>query len=70
MNWLLVVIVMNTPIKTDLVFTSLDACLSAEFEMRSQWAEAYNKAMVAKGPKDSLDMMKSQMTHGTCIPSK
>ncbi|GMV29275.1 MAG: hypothetical protein AMXMBFR59_14000 [Rhodanobacteraceae bacterium] len=70
MNWLLVVFVLNTPVKTDLVFNSLDACLSAETEMRSQWAEAYNRAAAAKAQQASLDMIKSQMSRGTCIPAK
>lgn len=70
MNWLLVVIVMNTPVKTDLVFNSLDACLAAETEMRSQWAAVYNRAAAAKMQQASLDMIKSQMPRGTCIPAK
>jgi len=70
MKWLLVVMVMNTPLKTDLVFQSLDSCLSAEGQMRAQWAAVYNRAFAAKMESDSLQMIKSQITHGTCIPSK
>ena len=70
MKWLLVVLVMNSPIKTDLVFPSLDSCLAAESAMRSSWAEIYNRAATAKMSQDSLDMIKKQMTHGTCIPTK
>lgn len=70
MQWLLVVIVLNTPVKTDLVFSSLDACLAAETEMRSQWIVVHNRAVTAKMQRDSLDMIKSQMTRGTCIPAK
>lgn len=70
MSWLLVVIVMNMPVKTDLVFKSLDACIAAENEMRSQWADLYNRTAAAKVQKESLEMIKSQMTRGTCIPAK
>lgn len=70
MNWLLVVIVMGSPVKTDLVFKSLDACLSAETDMRSQWAAIYNRALDAKVDQASLEMIKMQMPHGTCIPTK
>lgn len=44
MKWLLVVIVMNTPVKTDLVFNSLSECLAAEAQMRTEWSEVYNQA--------------------------
>ncbi len=70
MKWLLVVIVMNTPIKTDLVFDSFSACLSAEVEMRRQWVEAINEMVRRKDPKPNIDFVTSQATHGTCIPSK
>jgi hypothetical protein len=70
MKWLLVVLVMNTPLKTDLVFDSLDTCLAAEARMRSEWAAVYNRAVDAKMADDSLEMIKSQMPRGTCIPAK
>lgn len=70
MNWLLVVIVMGQPVKTDLVFKSLDECLSAETDMRSQWAAIYNRTIDAKADQASLDMIKLQMPRGTCIPTK
>lgn len=70
MNWLLVVLVMNTPLKTDLVFQSLDSCLAAETEMRSKWGDLYNRAVATKMSQESLDMIKKQMPHGTCIPTK
>ena len=38
-KWLLVVIVMNSPVKTDLVFNSLSDCLAAENQMRREWAD-------------------------------
>jgi hypothetical protein len=68
MKWLLVVIVMNSPVKTDLVFDTLLACLAAESQMRKQWADVYNQTR--QSSKDSLDFVRSQMTSGTCIPTK
>jgi hypothetical protein len=70
MKWLLVVIVMNTPVKTDLVFNSLSDCLSAETQMRKEWVEIYNQAQKSGAVKETLGFMSSQMTKGTCIPSK
>ena len=70
MKWLLVVIVMNMPVKTELSFNTLDDCLRAEQEMRKQWVEVYNNALNRKDGKDTLDMVKRQMTSGTCIPTK
>ena len=70
MKWLLVVFVMNTPVKTELSFPTLDECLRAEQEMRRQWAEAYNEAAGRKAGKDTLELVKRQMTSGTCIPTK
>lgn len=78
MKWLLVVIVMNTPLKTDLIFNSLEACLLKEFEMRKTWSEQYNKSLEAKKnsamtPQElaqSNAFMSNQITTGTCIPTK
>ena len=70
MKWLLVVIVMNMPVKTELSFNTLDDCLRAEQEMRKQWVEVYNSALNRKDGKDTLDMVKRQMTSGTCIPTR
>lgn len=70
MKWLLVVIVMNSPVKTDLVFSSLNACLDSEQEMRTEWTKIYNRAFEGGAPEESLEFIKAQMTHGTCIPSK
>lgn len=70
MKWLLVVIVMNVPVKTDLVFNSLPECLFAETQMRTEWAETYNQAKKSGVEKETLGLVSSQMTRGTCIPSK
>lgn len=70
MKWLLVVIVMNMPVKTDLTFNTLGDCLRVEGEMRKAWADMYNEGLKRQMPKDTLDMVKRQMTSGTCIPTK
>lgn len=48
MHWLLVVIVTIIPVKTDLVFDSLNGCLTAEQDMRAQWTEIYNRSVANK----------------------
>ena len=70
MNWLLVAIVMNTPVKTDLMFSTLRDCLAAEHQMRTHWADIYNAALKNQASKETLDLIRSQMTVGTCIPAK
>ncbi|MBU3672468.1 MAG: hypothetical protein FGM43_07930 [Sinobacteraceae bacterium] len=68
MNWLLVVVVLGTPIKTDMVFPSLADCLRTEETMRKVWAE--HQLMAAKQGADSVhrDSLRKQMPTGTCIP--
>ena len=39
MHWVLVVIVMHMPVKTDLVFDSLGSCLQTESAMRKEWID-------------------------------
>ncbi|HEV2610220.1 MAG TPA: hypothetical protein VGU61_08125 [Noviherbaspirillum sp.] len=70
MKWLLVVIMMNTPVKTDLVFDTLSDCLAAETQMKKEWTEQYSQAQKSGASKETLGYMSSQMTKGTCMPSK
>lgn len=70
MKWILVVIVMNSPVKTDLVFNNLSECLAAENQMRKEWADFYNQTKKSGAEKETLGMLSSQMTSGTCVPSK
>ncbi len=70
MKWLLVVIIANTPVKTDLTFETLGDCLRVEGEMRRAWTDTYHEGVKRQMPKDTLDMVKRQMNHGTCIPAK
>ena len=61
---------MNMPVRTDLTFPTLGDCLRAEGEMRRAWADMYSDGVKRQMQKDVLDMMKRQMTFGTCIPAK
>lgn len=70
MKWLLVVIVMNAPVKTDLVFGSLQECLAAEAQVRQEWAEHYGQMKKAGAAAETLGLLSSQVTRGTCIPAK
>lgn len=70
MKWVLVALVMNTPIKTDLVFENLSDCLAAEAQMRKEWTEVYTQARKSGAEREALGLVSSQMTKGTCIPSK
>lgn len=78
MKWLLVVLVLNQPVKTDLLFANLDECLQTESKMRREWAERYNrmvaqdafKKMSTDDQKNAKDYALSQATSGTCIPSR
>jgi hypothetical protein len=70
MKWMLVVIVFGLgPVKTDLLYNSLEECLGAEASVRAEWTRLYNAA-----PKErredptSAAFMRKQMTSGTCIP--
>ena len=64
MKWPLVAIVMNTPIKTDLVFNNLADCLSAENQMRKEWAELYDQVQKSGAARETLGLISSQMTKG------
>jgi hypothetical protein len=70
MKWLLVAIVMNVPVKTDLVFNSLSDCLAAELKMRGYWADIYNRTLKNNASKESLELVRGQKMSGTCIPTK
>ena len=70
MKWVLVVIIANSPVKTGLVFLTLNACIQAEAQMRSEWTTEYNKALNQGLDKDALKFIRNQMASGTCIPAK
>ncbi len=70
MKWVLVAIVMNMPVKTDLVFNNLSECLAAESQMRSMWSEVYSQAKQSGADPVRAGQISSAMTTGTCIPSK
>lgn len=78
MKWLLIVLIMNQPVKTDLTFESLNTCMEAEEKMRKEWANRFNEVvsrpafqkLSAEDKKASRTFMLSQATSGTCIPTK
>jgi hypothetical protein len=78
MKWLLVVIVANTtPVKTDLIFSTYEACLAAETQMRKEQIDLVNRAMHSISKDEAEDVRKTkvdfwsrQVNWGTCIPSK
>lgn len=71
MNWLLVVVVANAPVPTNLVYPTLTACLQAEQQMRAEHVALFNAASKQPGmTEQSRNFMASQIPHGTCIPTK
>ena len=72
MRWMLVVLVKESPIKTDLVFKDHKDCLTAEAHMRRTWSDLYNQTVkeIPNLTQQSKDFMFSQITHGTCVPTK
>lgn len=78
MKWLLVVIVANAPVKTDLVYNTLSDCLQAESKVRQEWVAQFNnsisqasfKHMSVEDQQQSRTFMMNQMNSGTCIPSR
>jgi hypothetical protein len=79
MKWMLVVVVFGlTPVKTGLLFNSLEECLKAEDASRSAYARAYNAwlqwAQANPGesgfPNSRAAMLKriGLENPGTCIP--
>jgi hypothetical protein len=79
MKWLLVVLVFGTtPLRTNLVFDTLDECLQGEERMRSLSAESFEAWLawaaanpVAAGFPESERFMRGRLgveNSGTCIP--
>lgn len=70
MKWVLVVLVLNAPLKTDLAFPSLQACMAAEGRMRVEWL-AYIEDLQQRGATgDELATLRRRMPWGTCVPTK
>lgn len=75
MKWMLIAMVLGKePVKTNLIYDSLDDCMKAEELMRSEYAAHYNKWLewAKKHPKESGypdDRFQiNQMASGICIP--
>jgi hypothetical protein len=79
MKWMLLVLIYGTiPVKTGLVFDTIDECLKAEEQMRGEYARVYNawRTWAEANPKEAQypDSQKFNWrrdgleTTGTCIP--
>ena len=79
MKWMLLVLIFGTfPVKTELLFDSLDECLDSEDAMRREYTHAYNTWHEwAKANPDeasypeSKKFMRQRMgldTTATCVP--
>ncbi len=78
MKWMLVVVVFGLgPVKTNLMYDSLTACLQADYNMRRQWTDMLNAAAKPHGgitkwhDEDTADanfVVKQSDVIGTCIP--
>lgn len=78
MKWMLVVLVFETaPVKTNLVFDTLGACLAAEEEVRQTYVNAFNaqSAAARDGMTESdyiqwSNFLESRLSRNpaTCIP--
>lgn len=76
MKWMLIVIVAGTPVKTELLFDTLAACIAAEDAMRQAYANDFNawvesaKADPKKYhyPESVKDFMANKIHPGVCIP--
>ena len=79
MEWMLVVMVFGTaPIETQLLFPTLQECLSAEEAVRAEYADAYNQWNTwARANPDESGLPESEafqrhrtgiLNTGTCVP--
>ena len=78
MIWMLIAVIESEPVKTNLTFESLSACLAADDEVRSEHANEFNAwlSWAAENPEQSLfpesqAFMEKRIglaTYYTCIP--
>lgn len=75
MQWMLVMLAFGSPVKTDLVFSTLTACNQMEESVRKRYAEEHNKTVSsakASLPQNQWDgiekMSMARMSSGICIP--
>ena len=79
MKWMLIVIIFGgSPVKTNLLFDTLDECLAAEDSMCNEYALAFNKWLAwakanlgESGFPNSEEFMKRRIgiqNQGSCIP--
>ena len=73
MKWMLIVMVFGTaPVKTELVFDTLDDCLRADDQMRAAYAQAFNDwnkgNQSTKEDRSFMIRRNGLQNEGTCIP--
>ena len=78
MIWMLIAVIEGEPIKTNLTFDSLSACLAADDEVRLEHAKEFNAwvSWAAENPSDSsypesqafMEKRIGLKTYYTCIP--
>ena len=79
MKWMLIVVVFGlAPVKTNLLFDSIDDCLRAEDVVRNEYARTFNewKVWAEQNPveagypnsKKMIIKRNGLMSPGTCIP--
>ncbi len=77
MNWLLVIIINSTPVKTDLVFGDFQSCRYKEFEIANiytdkinediKWVKSQN--LSEEEQKSHISYYMTQGNRGVCIPT-
>ena len=76
MKWMLIVLIMGTtPVRTGLVYDTVDTCYAAEDEMASEYTRYYNDwiAWAKDHPKESgyptiPNYISQRLMRGVCIP--
>jgi hypothetical protein len=75
MQWVLVIIVAGSPIKTDLVFPTLRECFQAEDQIAGEYSKAYQESLKWAQDNRTADfeaiekLARSRLHRGTCIPA-
>lgn len=76
MQWVLVMLIAGSPIKTDLYFPTLRECLQAEDRIAGEYSRAVNETLKwAKDTQPAKDyggienLAVSRLHRGTCIPA-
>jgi hypothetical protein len=69
MKWTLVVMALGTtPIPTNLVYETLDACYAAEDHMAGEYAKFYNDWLTRNPARPVPPFITQRLARGVCIP--